>query len=104
MKKFLVLFILLISFNSMATVVSRTEGTATGTSAQAIAADSERKYFLIQNKGSETIYLKFDSAHSGTEGIVIPAGGNYEPVKAPLNSVWLKSSTGSQSYVIFHGR
>ena len=73
------------------------------TSAQALAANLERKYLLIQNKGAAAVYVKFNSIHIGTEGISIPAGGNWEPSLVPLNSIWMKAASGTQTVSVIEG-
>lgn len=102
MKKFLFL-LLLIPFMAHGFIGQRYSGNATTTSAKVLNADLERKYLLIQNRGVDSIYLKIESAHSGTEGIVISAGGNYESEMPIYNEIWLKSASGSQPYEILTG-
>lgn len=82
---------------------SQTELTATTTSTKYLENNSLRNYLLIVNKGSVTIYVKFGSASTGTDGVPIVAGGNYEPFEAPIDSVYIKSSSGSQPVLIFEG-
>lgn len=78
--------------------------TVTTTSASVLGVDLRRNYLLIQNKGSDTIYLKCDSAHSGTEGIEIVADGYFEPFEAPTCALYLKAASGSQNVHVFSGR
>lgn len=77
--------------------------TATGTSAVAVAANQNRKYLLIQNNGSASVYLKPAVVHSGTEGIVLIAGGVWEPLSVPVDAIYAKSASGSQALVIQEG-
>lgn len=77
-------------------IVSQSDVTATTTSTQCLAARRDRNYLLIQNKGSVAVYIKFGSASSNaTEGVSIPAGGNYEPYKVPTQSVFLMSASST---------
>ena len=76
----------------------------TTTAVMAIAEYRPRTYLLIQNKGPDDIYLTFDSTQTLTQGIHIPAGGNYEPYKVPFNSVWLRAATTSATVSIIRGR
>lgn len=78
--------------------------TATTTSAQAMPAAIDRKYLLVQNKGAVSVYLKFDSAHSANEGVVIVAGGNYEVLKAPTNAIYIKSASSTSEVAIYEGK
>jgi hypothetical protein len=49
------------------------------------------------------IIIKFDSAHVGTEGIVIPPGGNFEPMKVPQNAIYAISGSAAQSTYAVEG-
>lgn len=77
---------------------------ATTTSTLALAKDNARKYLLIQNTGANDILVKFDSAHSASEGIKIIAGGNYEPLIAPTSAIYIKTSSSTSTVSIVHGR
>lgn len=79
------------------------EITATTTSVKVINANARRKYLMIQNKGPEAIYVKFETVHTGLEGIKILSGGNYEPLYAPNNSIWIKTGASTSSVVIYEG-
>lgn len=76
---------------------------ATGTSGKALNANFNRKYLLVVNEGSQTVYVKVDAAHSGTEGVPIVAGGAWEPIVAPVNSLYIKSASGTQTISIVEG-
>lgn len=66
---------------------------------------SIRRYLLIVNKGSQTVYLNFDEAGSTpTSGIPLAAGASYEPVSAPMNSVYAISSVTAQALLVIQGR
>jgi hypothetical protein len=78
--------------------------TVTGTSTQVLAANSLRSYLIIQNNGSQNAIIKFGSAQTGTEGIVIIPGGNYEPIWAPANSVFAISASSTTSLTILQGQ
>lgn len=77
--------------------------TATVTSTKVLDANSLRSYLIIQNTGSVSVIVKFNSVQSGTEGIVIPAGGNYEPILAPGGSVWLRSASSTAAVTLLQG-
>ncbi len=77
---------------------------ATATSAKVLNANSLRKYLLIVNKGDYAVEIKLGSSvQSGTEGIPIPAGGNYEPIQAPGNAVYAVTITGTSALTIIQG-
>lgn len=67
----------------------------------ALAANKDRGYLMIQNKGGDSCQVKFGSAITGTEGILITAGQYYEPVEAFLKSAVYMSCTGSGNNVVF---
>lgn len=75
----------------------------TTTSTQALPYDKFRRYLLILNRGTDSIYVKVNSVHTGTEGIIIPYGGNWEPVIAPINSIYIKAASGTQDVIVLHG-
>lgn len=77
--------------------------TATTTAAQALPYQAGRKYLLIQNKGAVQVVLTWNGAGSGTEGIAIPAGGSWEPVVIPVNSLWVKSASSTADVGFTYG-
>lgn len=78
-------------------------GTA-GASTKVLNANNLRTYLIIENTGATPIIVKFNSAISGSdEGLLIPAGGNYEPNEAPAGAVYLKAQSGSPTYVVIEG-
>lgn len=62
-----------------------------------------RVYLLIVNKGSSTIYIKIDGIPSSSQGIPVPAGGNFEPQYPPYNEIWIKTSSGTQDVEVVEG-
>lgn len=78
--------------------------TATVTSTQELTQNNSRMYLLIQNTGSNPVIVKFGSAQTGVEGITVPAGGNYEPIVAPADSVWMRSSASTSAVTIQQGQ
>jgi len=77
--------------------------TVTTTSTQYLALNISRAHLIVQNNGSTNVLLKFGSAHSASEGLVIIPGGNYEPNIPPTAAIFLKSASGSNSVVIIEG-
>lgn len=104
MKK---LFITLLLFSFAAHAVTNLKDhvtfSATTTSGQALSLNQYRNYLLIQNRGTADIYVKANSAHAGSEGILIVAGGSWEPLEAPIGAIFIKASTGTQSTAIVEG-
>jgi hypothetical protein len=75
--------------------------TVSTTSTNALKQNGLRSYLIIMNTGSNTMFARFGNSNQNTsDGVPIPAGGNYEPAKAPSNSVYLISPTGSFATVI----
>lgn len=82
-----------------------TSFTATATSTQALPADTFRKTLIIQNNGSQIIYVKFGSAQAATEGIAIHTSGDLLNLqKAPINSIYIRSANGSHPVTLQVGR
>lgn len=79
--------------------------TTVGTSSVlALAANKDRGYLIIQNKGGDSCQVKFGSAITGTEGISITAGQYYEPVEAFIKSaVYMKCSGAGNDIVFLEG-
>lgn len=73
------------------------------TATQVLAVNTKRNYLMIHNKGSESILIKFGSTISASEGLLLPAGGYYEPMKAPRTSVYIKATTGTQTVLVIEG-
>lgn len=84
-------------------IKSQSDVTATTVSTSVAAAEPSRGYLLIQNKGAVNVYLKFGSAHSGTEGILIVPGGNWEPPQVPTDAIYLKSASSTAVVQILEG-
>ena len=105
--KILITFILLFAHSALAVNLNNTAVTLTtasvSSSALALAANANRKYLLIQNNGTSSIYVKFGSTISTTEGITLAAGGNYEPIIPPIGAIYMKASTGTQTVTIYEG-
>jgi hypothetical protein len=77
--------------------------TVTTTGAQVLPALNGRKYLIVINKGTDTIYFKLDSAPGAGQGVPILPGGNYEPFAVPSNAIFLKANSGTQSVEIIQG-
>ncbi len=75
-------------------------GMATSSPFIALAANNNRNYLLIQNLGSSNLSVSFGSS---SVGILIPAGGNFEPEKGIRSKITVSSTLGSQSYAILGG-
>ncbi len=63
-----------------------------------------RKYLLIQNNGTTNVIVKLASTQSGSEGVVIVPGGNWEPSKAPTSALYMKSASSTDSVLIIEGQ
>lgn len=105
MKLVLALLLLVTMVAHGSSVISTmTEGTATTTSTLAKATNVNRKYLMIQNRGVEDIYIKTASVHTGGQvGIIIVGGGSWEPVDAPMESIYIKSASSTSDYTIIEG-
>jgi hypothetical protein len=107
MKKLIALLALIFSFNAFAFNIgfyAQTEFTATTTSTLALPTNYVRKYVLIQNKGSTTVYVSFGAASTSTNGVAVVAGGNYEPLQSTTSSIWLMSASSTDNVVIVEGQ
>ncbi|MBT9174234.1 MAG: hypothetical protein DDT21_02646 [Syntrophomonadaceae bacterium] len=50
-----------------------------------------RTYFLIQNTGTNPLYIGFDTIPTIITGLAIVAGGFGEPIQVPSNDIWIVS-------------
>jgi len=81
-------------------IIFYSPGTAslTTTPSQILTSNSLRKYLILVNTGSNTVIIKTGAAPaSSTDGIPIPAGGNWEPFQAPGNSIYGRAVTGTST-------
>jgi hypothetical protein len=77
----------------------------TATSTAIRPKNSLRTYLIIQNIGALPVVVKFGSIQDdATDGVVIPAGGNYEPFLAPANSVWIRTASSTSTVVLIEGQ
>lgn len=78
-------------FSSTAIVVSDSAKTP-------LSANPKRTYLIVQNNGLNDVFINF--GNKATLGnIKIIAGGNYEPVVAPVDSISLICAAGLTSQV-----
>lgn len=94
----LLLFVSLSLFASPQGEPVHSEATVTSTASLALAANKNRGYLLIQNKGSVSCYVRFGSTFTGTNGVLITTGQYYEPVSAFVKSaVYVVCASGSNT-------
>lgn len=75
-----------------------------GSSSLVVSALSNRKCLLIVNKGSATVYITFASGGGATDGVPIPAGGNWEPTVVPFNAIYARAASGTQTVLVVEGQ
>lgn len=81
---------------------TQSDNALTTTSTQVLAENLARAYLIIQNKGSVSIIMHLVTLHA-SEGVEIPAGGNYEPMRVPTSAIFLKASSGTSTAAIIEG-
>lgn len=102
MVKYILFLLTLFSSGAFANFImfgSPSYVSVTSSSSVVLPQNNLRTYLLIVNSGANAIYVKF-GAPASTTSIPIPAGGNYEPLQPPSNSVNLICPTGSFATVI----
>lgn len=80
------------------------EFTATTSSAKMFSENPFRTCLAIQNRGSTSVYVRYDQAHSGTEGIVILAGQYQDFPVVPTNSIYIESASSTDLVEGFEGQ
>lgn len=107
MKTMILSFLLILSLNSFGetfTANQQLTGTVSSSSSvKVLEPYAVRNYLLIMNTGSYSIYAKMGGAHVSTEGVIIPAGGNWEPFNVPVDSIYLKGASAS-TYNLVEGK
>lgn len=108
--RFLILFSLLFSVNAFSAqgnnclITTQIDFGATTTSAKVSSTNSYRKCLILQNLSASIVYVKFGSAHTGTENLQVGANSRWEPLVIPTGAIWLKSAAGNASIVVIEGR
>ena len=85
------------------TIKQQISFSATTTAAKALDQNLSRGALIIQNNGSDSVFVKVGSTITGSEGIIITAGGNWSPEVIPTDEIWIKSNSGTQALVIVEG-
>jgi len=66
-----------------------------------VGFNKNRVYLLIQNRSAvEPVYVSFGNKKDYRSAVEIPAGGNYEPIVAPISAVYVSSSGVDSANVI----
>jgi hypothetical protein len=76
----------------------------TATAAVALNQDTSRRYLRVQNKGAANVYLRFGATISGSEGITLSPAQDMVFYPAPINSVYAKALTGTNTVVFQVGK
>ena len=69
---------------------------------QILPENLKRNYLIVQNNGAESVFYNLQSDSDNTK-IEIVAGGSYEPLVAPVDSVNLIADTGTNAVVVIEG-
>ncbi len=76
------------------------------TSLQMVPQNNSRSYLIMQNQGSDTTghcHLKAGSTITGTEGLWVNSGQNFETVEAYTKQPWwCKCDSASQTFEILY--
>lgn len=60
----------------------------------------DRVYLLIQNNSGTPIYLGIGTEIDSSNGVLIPAGGFYEPYTAPNNSIFVMATSDANGVIL----
>lgn len=99
------LLLILASFDGLAetNISAQVTYTASATSVQVFPANLKRNFLAISKPAAGEISIKFDSAHTGDEGLEITGT---EPIildTVPVNSIWLKATSGTPDVTFIEG-
>lgn len=86
-------------------ITSQFDVTTSTSSVSYLAANASRRCLILENKdGTNIVYVKFGSIHSGTEGAVVRANSRWEMIVPAIQSIYLKAGAGSPVVGILEGR
>lgn len=98
--------LIVMSFSSLVLLGSpqgfpvETQVQISSTPALALAANPNRGYLIMQNNGSGNCQVRFGSAITYGEGIILGAGQNYEPQQSFIKAgVYMKCASAGSSIV-----
>lgn len=104
MKLLLLMFLSGLALASPQGVPIQSTVTCGTSNAILVAANPNRGYLLVQSQGSDKTghcHLKAGLAISGTEGLWVDSGQNYETVEAYTKQTWYcKCDSASQTFEI----
>jgi hypothetical protein len=83
--------------------MTATEVGATTISYNVLSKNANRRCLYIQNKGALPVFVKFDSDQSTNQGVLIGSSVIWQPVIAPMNKLYIRSSSGTQAVVVGEG-
>lgn len=105
--KLLIIFCLLISATALAEVCriqTQQDFSASTVSIQARPESRSRKCLVYQNNGLSTVYIRYTSAHTGTENFTMASGSRWDPIIIPVNAIFIKSAAGVVPVTIIEGQ
>lgn len=73
------------------------------TSIQILQANLNRVYLLVQNNSTANMYIVFNNNANLFNGLIIAAGGNYEPYVAPFSGIYVIGTVAGLNGVIIEG-
>lgn len=80
---------------------THTNPTVTNSSGSILAANTARRYLLVQNKDTAgSVYIRFGSAATTALGILLAPGASYEPLQISGQQVFAIGSIASNTNVI----
>lgn len=109
MKTLIFILITVFTINAWASapnckIVNQNDYAVTTVSTIRLAANATRKCLWVKNHASSSVlHIKFGSAHTGTEGLTIPAATIWEPITPPTSSLYFKAPAGTYSTTIIEG-
>ncbi len=86
----------------MGNSATHTPFTATTTADNALPANVYRLGLVIQNKGSDVVYVRFGGTADASTGLEVAASGRlqWEGVATPVDAVSIVAASGSQAVLL----
>lgn len=93
------------TYNCKVTVQSDVTTSTTSATGVPLYANASRRCLILENKDAAIkVYVKFGSAHSGTEGLVLQPNARWEAITPPGQSIFLKAASGTPVVGVISGQ
>jgi len=90
--------------NMFGPVVFSTRPFVVGIDSIELSSGKKRTYLLIQNNSVSDMWVSFGVDSAPGQALKIAAGGYYEPIRVPSNSIFLSAASGASAGILIEGQ